>query len=94
MTLTQIIQQLDNVKRDLIASGLKTQSESVRQRELKAALEIHRIGTRLAKVNEQLDPVQRERLDTEPSPKQLPLLKDEQPKKQTVNDAWTSSKVS
>lgn len=90
MNLKTIIEQLDRTKRDLIASGLKATSEGTKKRELKAALELHRIGIKLDRVLQSLVPFDIDQITTEPDPKQLPLFKAESEPKRTGGEPQTS----
>lgn len=73
-TLQQTIQRLDQIKHNLIASAAKTHSQATRQRELKAAVDIHKVEKKLEKILQSLVPFQVSAIAIDPAPNQRDLF--------------------
>lgn len=73
-TLQQTIQRLDQIKHNLIESANKTNSNETRRRELKAAVDLHKVEKKLEKILQSLVPFQLDAITTEPAPNQKQLF--------------------
>jgi hypothetical protein len=73
-TLQQTIQRLDKIKHELMDSANKSKSNATRQRELKAAVDIHKVTKRLEAILQTLVPFEIDAITTEPCPNQQDLF--------------------
>lgn len=76
MKIETIITEIDAIKTRWMKAARKTENVDEKDRLLQAALDLHRVATRLEQIQQTIVPFQLDTIDRTPSPNQRPLFDD------------------